>query len=89
MSDLARIEIDRDIADVAAQRAAKEGLTVAAYLSLLLRRTFERALDEESVLVYDHVDDGADARIDREPDESEDSHNRRSELYDNLFGQRD
>jgi hypothetical protein len=88
MSDLARIEIDRDIADVAAQRAAKEGLTVAAYLSLLLRRSFERAPGEESVLVYDHVDDGGNAGIDREPDESEECHDRRSAFYNNLFGHR-
>lgn len=53
---------------------------MAAYLSLLLRRSFERALGEESVLVYDRVDDEGDVRIDREPDESEETHNRRSAL---------
>jgi hypothetical protein len=42
MSDLARIEIERDVAEAAARRAAEEGLTLTAYISLLLRRSFER-----------------------------------------------
>ena len=41
MSDLAQVEIERDVADAAARRAAEEGLTVTAYISLLLRRSFE------------------------------------------------
>jgi hypothetical protein len=91
MSDLARIEIERDVADTAARRAAEEGLTVTAYISLLLRRNFERAPGEESVLVYDHVDHkGAfDFDIDRESDENDEAYNRRSALYDSLFGRRD
>jgi hypothetical protein len=88
MSDLARIEIERDVADTAARRAAEEGLTVTAYISLLLRRSFERAPGEESVLVYDHVGDGGEFHIDRESDEDDDSHGRRSALYDSLFGRR-
>lgn len=87
MSDLARIELERDVADAAARRAAEEGLTVAAYISLLLRRSFERAPGEESVLVYDHVDSG-EFRIERETDEDDESYNRRSALYDSLFGRR-
>ena len=63
MSDLARIEIDRDVADAAARRAAEEGLTVTAYISLLLRRSFERVPGEESVLVYDHVQDSGEFRV--------------------------
>jgi hypothetical protein len=66
MSDLARIEIERDVADAAARRAAEEGLTVTAYISLLLRRSFERLPGEESVLVYDGVYADGEFRIDRE-----------------------
>jgi hypothetical protein len=89
MSDLARIEIERDVAEAAARRAAEEGLTVTAYVSLLLRRSFERAPGEESVLVYDHVDDGGEVLIDREPDEDDESYNRRSSLYGSLYDRRD
>jgi hypothetical protein len=89
MSDLARIEIERDVADAAARRAAEEGLTVTAYVSLLLRRSFERAPGEESVLVYDHVDDGAEIQVNREPGEDDESYNRRSALYGSLFDRRD
>jgi len=85
MSDLARIEIERDVADTAARRAAEEGLTVTAYVSLLLRRSFERAPGEESVLVYDHFEDGGKVHIDREAGEDDESYNRRSALYDSLF----
>jgi len=56
MSDLARIEIERDVADAAAQRAAQAGLTVTAYVSLLLRRSLERTPGEERILVFDHID---------------------------------
>jgi hypothetical protein len=86
MGDLARVEIDRDVADAAAERAAKEGLTVTAYISLLLRRSFERVPGEESVLVYDHVQDGGEFRVDREADEDDESYERRSVLYGSLFG---
>jgi hypothetical protein len=89
MSDLARIEIERDVADTAARRAAEEGLTVTAYVSLLLRRNFERAPGEESVLVYDHVDDGGAFQIDRESGENDEAYNRRSALYGSLFDRRD
>ncbi len=88
MSDLARIEIERDVADTAARRAAEEGLTVTAYISLLLRRNFERAHGEESILVYDHVDDRGEFHVDRENDEDDESYNRRFALYDSLFGRR-
>jgi hypothetical protein len=88
MGDLARIEIERDVAEAAARRAAEEGLTVTAYISLLLRRSFERAPGEESVLVYDHVDDGGESHIDREPNEDDESYRRRSALYGDLFGRR-
>ena len=56
MSDLAPIEIERDVADAAARRAAQAGLTVTAYVSLLLRRSLERTPGEERVLVFDHID---------------------------------
>jgi len=88
MGDLAQIEIERDVAEAAARRAAEQGLTVTEYISLLLRRTFERAPGEQSVLVYDHVDDGGEFHIDREPNEDNESYRRRSELYGNLFGRR-
>jgi hypothetical protein len=89
MSNLARIEIERDVADVAARRAAEEGMSVTAYISLRLRRSFERAPGEESVLVYDHVDGAGEVQIDREPSESDEIHKQRSALYDNLFRRRD
>ena len=88
MSDLARIEIERDVADAAARRAAEEGLTVTAYISLLLRRSFERLPGEESVLVYDHVDEDGELRVDREADEDDESYERRSALYADIFGRR-
>jgi len=88
MSDLAQIEIERDVADAAARRAAEEGLTVTAYISLLLRRSFERAPGEENVLVYDHVDDGGESHIDCEANEDDESYGRRSALYGSLFGRR-
>jgi hypothetical protein len=88
MDDLARIEIERDLADAAACRAAKEGLTVTAYVSLLLRRSFERSPGEESILAYDHVQEGGEFHIDREVDEDDESYARRSALYDSLFGRR-
>ena len=88
MSDLAQVEIERDVADAAARRAAEEGLTVTAFISLLLRRSFERAPGEESVLVYDHVDDGGEFHVDREANEDDESYDRRSALYDSLFGRR-
>jgi hypothetical protein len=86
MSDLAKIEIERDVADAAARRAADEGLTVTEYISLLLRRSFERSPGEESVLVYDHVDDAGASCIDREQNEDDESYLNRSALYDRLFG---
>ncbi|HMA72551.1 MAG TPA: hypothetical protein VKP67_13845 [Xanthobacteraceae bacterium] len=85
MSDLARIEIERDVADTAARRAAEEGMSITAYVSLLLRRSFERTPGEESVLVYDHIEGKGEVRIDREPGEDDESYNRRSALYDSLF----
>jgi hypothetical protein len=88
MGDLARIEIERDVADAAARRAAEEGLTLAAYVSLLLRRSLERAPGEESVLVYDHVGNESEFHIDRVEGEDDESFSRRSELYDGLFGRR-
>jgi hypothetical protein len=89
MRDLARIEIERDVADAAARRAAEEGLTVTAFVSLLLRRSFERAPGEETILVYDHVGDSGEIHIDREDDEDDESYNRRSALYGSLFDRRD
>ena len=88
MTDLARIEIDRDVADAAARRAAEEGLSVTAYISLLLRRSFERGSGNESILVYDHVQEDSEFGIDREPDEDDESYARRSALYNSLFGRR-
>jgi hypothetical protein len=89
MNDLARIEIERDVADAAARRAAEEGMSVTAYISALLRRSFERAPGEESVLTYDHVDDAGETQIDREPGESDESYKKRSALYGSLFDRRD
>ncbi|HEY2230398.1 MAG TPA: hypothetical protein VGI22_22175 [Xanthobacteraceae bacterium] len=86
MSDLAQVEIEQDVADAAARRAAEEGLTVSAYISLLLGRAFERDPGEESVLVYDHVDASGELRIDREANEDDESYSRRSALYCGLFG---
>ena len=88
MTDLARIEIDRDVADATASRAAEEALTVTAYISLLLRRSFERAPGEESVLVYDHTGPGGEFHIDRDIGEDDGNYDQRSALYDRLFGHR-
>jgi len=88
MGELARVEIERDVADIAARRAAEQGMTVTAYISLLLRRSFERAPGEESVLVYDHVDGCSEFHIDRASNEDEESYRRRVALYDSLFGRR-
>jgi hypothetical protein len=85
MSETAAIEIERDVVDVAAQRAAEEGLSVAAYITQLLRRNFERASDEDSVLAYDHIGPGDDLQTDREPDEDDESYKRRTALYGDLF----
>ena len=85
MSKLARIEIDEDVADAAKRRAAEQGLSVTEYISVLLRRSFERNLDEESILVYDHVG-GTEFDIDRDPGEDDESYNRRVALFRDLFG---
>ena len=88
MTELVRIDIDRDVAAVATRRAEELGLTVTAYVSLLLRRSFERAQGEESILTYDHVSEAGEVHIDRDDGEGEDDYNRRSTLYGSLFGQR-
>lgn len=88
MGEFARVDIERDVADAAARRAAAEGVTVTAYISTLLRRTFERAPSENSVLVYDHVEEGGKLYVDHDSDENEEDHRRRSDLYDSLFGRR-
>jgi hypothetical protein len=88
MSELARVEIEQDVADAAARRAAEQGLTLTAYISLLLRRSFERGSGEESVLVYDGAERGGEFRLHREPGEDDESFAHRSALYDGLFGRR-
>ena len=88
MGELARIEVERDVADAAERLAAKEGLTVTAYVSRLLRRSFERVPGEESVLVYNHVDSEDALQIDRDENEDDESYNRRSALYSSLFSRR-
>jgi hypothetical protein len=85
VNETAAVEIERDVVDVAAQRAAEEGLSVAAYITQLLRRNFERASGEDSVLAYDHMGLGDDPQIDREIDEDDESYRRRTALYDDLF----
>ena len=85
MSDFAQIAIERDVVDTAAQRAAEQGLSVGEYISLLLRRSFERLPDEESVLVYDHVGQGEGFDLHREAGDDE-AYKRRAALYGNLFG---
>ena len=89
MGELARVEIERDVADAAARRAAAEGMTVTAYISTLLRRTFERLPGENSLLVYDHVEERGELHVDRDSNENDEDHRRRSDLYDSLFGRRD
>jgi hypothetical protein len=83
MNDLARIEIERDVAEAAARRAAQAGLTVTAYVSLLLRRSFERTPAEERILAFDDIAKSSfgDGR------EAEKAHDWRSAL-DRLFGRR-
>ncbi|MCC6779224.1 MAG: hypothetical protein IT537_21780 [Hyphomicrobiales bacterium] len=89
MVSLAQVQIEQDVADAAARRAAEEGLTVSAYISLLLRGAFEREPAEESVLAYDHVEGRGESIVDREAGEDDESYHRRSALYDGLFGRRD
>jgi hypothetical protein len=85
MPDLAHIEIERDIADAAAERAAQEGVSLSAFLSQFLRRAFERPAGESSILVYDHVAEPGDAVIDKEEGEASESHARRAALYGSIF----
>jgi len=85
MGVLTKVEIEQDVAEAAELRAAAQGLTVSAYISQLLRRSFERAPGEESVLVYDHVDEPGAFQIDRDKGEDDESYHRRSALYDTLF----
>lgn len=59
----------------------RKGLTVTAYISLLLRRSFERAPGEESVLAHDHVGEDGIFHIGREPDEDDESYGRAA-LYE-------
>ncbi len=40
------------------------------------------------MLVYDHVDEDGELRVDREPDEDDESYERRSALYADIFGHR-
>ena len=84
MSEFARIEIERDVADAAARRAAQAGLTVTAYVSLLLRRSFERTPGEERVLVFDHIDK---SDFGRAADENGKGQDWRGSLY-RLFARR-
>jgi len=86
MTGLTSIELDRDVVDAATKRAAEQGLSLAEYVSLLLRRAFERPPGEESVLVYDHVEGGGPLVVDRDVGESEENYQRRTALYDRLFG---
>jgi hypothetical protein len=86
MSDFAQIAIERDVVDAAAERAAEQGLSVSEYISLLLRRSFERLPDEESVLVYDHANQGEGFDLHREAREDDEAYKRRAALYGNLFG---
>ena len=86
MRDLVVIEIERDVADAAARRAAAEGMTVTAFISLLLRRSFERVPGEESVLVFDRVGEKGELQIDRDAGQDDESFKRRSALYERLFG---
>jgi len=83
MPGLAKVELEQDLIDVAAERAAREGMSVNSYVSQLLRRAFERDVGETSVLAYDHVDGEEAPVIDRMADES---YRRRSALYSDLFG---
>jgi hypothetical protein len=45
-------------------------------------------VEDERVLVYDHVDSGGTSYICREPDEDEENYRRRLALYDSLFDRR-
>lgn len=58
---------------------------MTAYVSLLLRSSFERPVGEESALVYEHVEERGEVLLDRETDEDDESDKRRSALYQSLF----
>jgi hypothetical protein len=85
---MAKIELEQDIVDAAAARAAEHGLSLTEYVSLLLRRSFERASNEDSVLAYDSLGEADTPVIDREPGETDADYERRSALYRDLFGRR-
>jgi hypothetical protein len=89
MTDVTRVEIEKDVAEKVARRAAEEGVTLTAYISSLLRRSLERAPGEDSVLVYDHVKQEGELDIHRESNENDENYAQRSTLYDRLFARRD
>ena len=88
MNGLIRIEVEQDVFDAASERAADEGMSVTSYVSQVLRRAFERAPGEESILIYDRLPGGMSGAMDRVSSESDEDHKGRSALYDGLFGQR-
>jgi hypothetical protein len=85
MNNVATIQIDRDVVDVAARRAAEEGLSTSDFITQLLRRSFERALGEESILVYDHSEGNEEFTLSREAGETEEEYNRRAAHFSGLF----
>lgn len=79
------IQLSETLIEDARRRAESEGVTVTELVTDVLRRAFERAPDEESILVYDHSEGGA-FQAEREPGESEESYSRRTALYRELLG---
>jgi hypothetical protein len=86
MTEVATIEIDREVADVAARRAAEQGLSTADFITRLLRRGLERPLGEESILAYDHSDGIDDFTLAREPGETDEEYHQRASHFGALFG---
>jgi hypothetical protein len=85
MGELATINIDRDVAMAAADRAKQQGLTTEDYVSQLLLRDMEREPGEKSILAYDHADPGSEFVLDREEGESDESFDDRSSHFSKLF----
>jgi hypothetical protein len=78
------IQLEEALVEDVRRRAEREGVTVTALVTDILRRMLERSPDEESILVYNHVGEGTFV-VDREPGEDEDSYRRRAALYRELL----
>jgi hypothetical protein len=85
VSQLATVEIEQDLLDAASEKAAQQGMSAGAFISLLLRRNFERVDREDTIIAYDHSS-GDHFALAREPNESERDYQDRADHFGRLFG---